>query len=101
MLIVPDVTKSEIVYLIIAFLLGLLIGFLIKNILKIGIVLLAIIILLIVIGVVSPNTVLSFIKTSVITITPEAERYATEALTYLPYNSIFFIIGLVVGLLKG
>ena len=70
MLIVPDVTKSEIVYSIVSFLLGLFIGFLIKNVVKIGIVLIAIIILLIVIGVVSPNTVLLFIKTLVTTITP-------------------------------
>ena len=101
MLTYSDVTESEIVYSIISFILGLFIGVLIKKVLKVGIVLVAIVVLLIALGVVSPNTALSFIKTLVTTITPVAEGYATEALAYLPYNSIFFLIGLAIGLYKG
>ncbi|BCU70956.1 hypothetical protein [Stygiolobus caldivivus] len=101
MITIPDIPKSEIVYAIVTFLLGLLIGYLVKNIVKIGVVILAIIILLVVAGVISPHTILSFVQSTASTAIPEAEKYANEAITYIPYNSLIFIIGFVLGLIKG
>ena len=101
MIALPPITKGEIVYAIVSFLLGLLIGYLVKNIIKIGIVLLAIVVLLILIGAISPHTVESFVESTASSAIPQAEHYVTEILTYIPYNSIIFIIGFIIGLVKG
>jgi len=91
---------SEIVYLIIAFVLGLLIGFLIKKIIQIGIILLAIVIILLAIGAISPSTIQNAL-TNIGVYINQAEHLADTFKIYLPYNSIAFIIGLIIGLIKG
>ncbi|MDT7876546.1 MAG: hypothetical protein RXR59_04910 [Sulfolobus sp.] len=94
------IPTSEIAYALVSVLLGLLVGYLVKNIIKIGLTILAIIIILIAIGVISPHTVISGIET-VTGYTPQIEEYVSKILTYLPYNSLLFIIGFVIGLWKG
>ncbi|MFP3259382.1 MAG: hypothetical protein RXQ22_00500 [Sulfolobus sp.] len=94
------IPTSEIAYALVSVLLGLLVGYLVKNIIKIGLTILAIIIILIAIGVISPHTVISGIET-VTSYTPQIEEYVSRILTYLPYNSLLFIIGFVIGLWKG
>jgi uncharacterized membrane protein (Fun14 family) len=94
------ISTSEIAYALVSVLLGLLVGYLVKNIIKIGLTILAIIIILIAIGVISPHTVISGIET-VTSYTPQIEEYISQILTYLPYNSLLFIIGFVIGLWKG
>ncbi|MFP3200756.1 hypothetical protein DDW09_00705 [Sulfolobus sp. SCGC AB-777_L09] len=94
------IPTSEIAYALVSVLLGLLVGYLVKNIIKIGLTILAIIIILIAIGVISPHTVISGIET-VTSYTPQIEEYVSQILTYLPYNSLLFIIGFVIGLWKG
>jgi len=91
---------SEIVYLIIAFVLGLLIGFLIKKIIQIGIILLAIVIILLAIGAISPSTIQNAL-TNIGVYINQAAHLADTFKMYLPYNSIAFIIGLIIGLIKG
>ncbi|BDC19420.1 hypothetical protein [Acidianus sp. HS-5] len=94
------ISTTDVVSLVIAFVLGLLVGILIKKIFQIGIVILAIIIILVAIGAVSPST----IEHGLITLGQEASKAESEASSYiklLPYNSIVFIIGLVIGLIKG
>ncbi|AEB94945.1 hypothetical protein [Metallosphaera cuprina] len=94
------ITESGIISLIIAFVLGLLIGFLLKNVVKVGIIILAIIIILIAIGALSPTTV----ENALIHLGQSASQAESKFSTYLnllPYNSIAFIIGLVLGLIKG
>jgi uncharacterized membrane protein (Fun14 family) len=94
------IPTSEIAYALVSVLLGLLVGYLVKNIIKIGLTILAIIIILIAIGTISPHTVISGIET-VTSYTPQIEEYVSQILTYLPYNSLLFIIGFVIGLWKG
>jgi len=94
------IPTSEIAYALVSVLLGLLVGYLVKNIIKIGLTILAIIIILIAIGAISPHTVISGIET-VTSYTPQIEKYVSQILTYLPYNSLLFIIGFVIGLWKG
>ncbi|MFP3226991.1 MAG: hypothetical protein RXQ80_08760 [Sulfolobaceae archaeon] len=94
------IPTSEIAYALVSVLLGLLVGYLVKNIIKIGLTILAIIIILIAIGVISPHTVISGIET-ITSYTPQIEEYVSQILTYLPYNSLLFIIGFVIGLWKG
>ena len=94
------IPTSEIAYALVSVLLGLLVGYLVKNIIKIGLTILAIIIILIAIGAISPHTVISGIET-VTNYTPQIEKYVSQILTYLPYNSLLFIIGFAIGLWKG
>ncbi|MEM0279912.1 hypothetical protein [Metallosphaera sp.] len=94
------ITETGIISLIVAFVLGLLIGFLLKNVVKVGIIILAIIILLIAIGALSPSTV----ENTLIHLGQSASQAESKFSTYLnllPYNSIAFIIGFVLGLIKG
>lgn len=94
------ISTSEILSLAIAFVLGLLIGLLIKKIFQIGIIILAIVIILIAIGAISPSTV----EQGLIALGQQASVVKSEVLSYielLPYNSIAFIIGLIIGLVKG
>ncbi|MGC9104963.1 MAG: hypothetical protein ACP5HQ_00835 [Thermoprotei archaeon] len=95
-----QITASEVVQLVIAFLLGLLIGFLVRNLVKIGLILLAIVILLIVAGFVTPAQVESWINS----ILANLHAYVSSGqnyLGYLPYNSLAFVIGFIIGLIKG
>jgi hypothetical protein len=89
---------------IIAVLLPLIIGFtvglLIKNFLRIGLLIAAIVLLLIITGFLSPEQVLKpllgFLKSSS-TLSDWIKRVAG----YLPYTSLTFILGLIVGFFKG
>ena len=94
------ITESQIISLVVAFILGLLIGLLIKKIIQIGLIILAIIIILIAIGTLSPSTVIHGLE-SLGVYASEAESFVGKELSILPYNSIAFIIGLVIGLIKG
>ncbi|MCY0884162.1 MAG: hypothetical protein OWQ50_10530 [Acidianus infernus] len=94
------ISTTDVLSLVIAFVLGLLVGILIKKIFQIGIIILAIIIILIAIGVISPSTV----EHGLIILGQQASKAGSEVSSYirlLPYNSIAFIIGLVIGLIKG
>ncbi|AAY80563.1 hypothetical protein [Sulfolobus acidocaldarius] len=97
---IAGIPYTEIVMAIVAFVLGFLVGYLIKNVIKIGIIVLAIIVILIAIGVVSPHTVVSGLQSMGVYAT-QAEQYVSRIINYLPYNSILFIIGFVIGLVKG
>ena len=94
------ISTTDVLSLVIAFVLGLLVGILIKKIFQIGIIILAIIIILVAIGAISPST----IEHDLIILGQEASKAESEVSSYigfLPYNSIAFIIGLVIGLIKG
>lgn len=95
-----SITETQIVSMIVAFVLGLLIGLLIKKIIQVGLILLAIIVILIAIGALSPSTVIHTIEGMGV-YASKAESFVNSELSILPYNSIIFIIGLVIGLIKG
>ncbi|BFH73891.1 hypothetical protein SJAV_18350 [Sulfurisphaera javensis] len=94
------ITESQIISMIVAFILGLLIGLLIKKVIQVGLIILAIVIILIAIGALSPSTVIHGLE-SLGTYAKSAESFVQGELSILPYNSILFIIGLVIGLIKG
>lgn len=97
---IPPITLTDVVSVIIAFVLGLLVGLLIKKVIQIGLIVLAIVIILIAIGLISPST----IEHALMTLGQEASTAKSEMSTYLnllPYNSIFFIIGFIIGIIKG
>ena len=95
-----SVSTSEIVALAVSFVLGLLIGFLIRKVIAVGLILLAIVILLIAAGYLSPTQVEQLVQNLAV----NATHYASTInglRAYIPYNSIAFVIGFVIGLLKG
>ncbi len=95
-----SITTTEIISLVVAFVIGLLVGYIVKNAVKIGIAILAIIIVLIAVGALSPSTV----EHALVALgqkLAQAEGEVNSYLGYLPYNSIAFIIGFVIGLVKG
>ncbi|WP_174632483.1 hypothetical protein [Metallosphaera tengchongensis] len=94
------ITETSVLSLVIAFVLGLLIGLLIKKVVQIGIILLAIIVILVAVGALSPTTVEHALMQLGQSAT-QAEGKVSGYLNLLPYNSIVFIIGLVIGLVKG
>jgi len=103
MLLPPDLSTGFFVAILIPLILGIIVGLIMKSLIKIGIAIAALIIILILIGVLTPNQVLtpliSLFKSGVSnpTLATEAERYAA----YLPYSSITFIIGVIIGFFKG
>ncbi len=94
------ITTSEIVSVAVTFILGLLIGFLVKKLFAVGIILVAIVVLLMAIGYISPVTVEHFLETAG-TQVPKAISEAKSFSGYVPYDSIVFIIGFIIGLVKG
>ncbi|EZQ01906.1 hypothetical protein CM19_11800 [Candidatus Acidianus copahuensis] len=95
-----SITTTDIISLIVAFVLGLLIGLLAKKLLSVALIIIAILIVLIAIGALSPTTVehwLIILGQKV----QSAEGDAQGFLKILPYNSIVFIIGFIIGLIKG
>lgn len=90
---------SSIISIAIAFILGFLIGYLIKRIIEVGLIVVAIIVILIAIGMLSPSTVVHDVAGLSVYI-GQVKSFAESQIKILPYNSIFFIIGFVVGLIK-
>ena len=83
-------------------LIGFVIGLLIKKFLEIGVIVAIVVIALMIAGSLSPDQVLKpligFIKSGSETTVTD---WVTRAAGYLPYSSATFIIGLIVGFLKG
>lgn len=99
----PDLSLTFLVAAIVPLALGFIVGLIVKAVFKIGIAIAVIVLLLIALGVITPNQVLtpvaSLIKSGATgsELTGEVQRLAG----YLPWSSITFIIGLIVGFLKG
>ena len=97
---ISSVPSSEIVSLVVSFLLGLLIGLLIRKVIAVGLILLAIVVLLIVAGYLTPTQVEQLVQN----LAANATHYVTtinSLRAYIPYNSIAFVVGFVIGLIKG
>lgn len=99
----PDLSTAFFVALIVPLILGVIVGIIMKSLIKVGIAIAVLIIILILVGVLTPGQVLTplvaLIKAGVSspTLANEAKRLAG----YLPYSSLTFIVGLLVGFLKG
>ena len=93
------ITESLLISVLISFILGFLVGYLIKKGIEIGLILLAIITILIGIGILSPSMIIHEVESLGIYIN-QAKPFIEHILHTFPYNSIVFIIGLIVGLLK-
>ena len=93
------IINEQVISIIITFILGFLLGLLIKKMVEAGTIILAIIIILIAIGAISPSTIIH-VTESLTPYMEQAKSFAETQLHILPYDSLFFIIGFVVGLIK-
>jgi len=97
----PDLSITFLVSILVPLVLGFIVGILVKTAFKIGIVIVVLLLILIVAGMIAPDNVLTpligWIKAGGTTATEWVHRIAG----YLPYTSLVFIIGLVIGFLKG
>jgi uncharacterized protein YqfA (UPF0365 family) len=96
----PALTVTFILSLAVPLILGFLVGIVIKNALAIGVAVAFIILILIAVGIVSPHEVITPIV-SAFKSGGALTSKVMEVAGYLPYSSIFFIIGAIVGYFKG
>jgi uncharacterized membrane protein (Fun14 family) len=96
----PDLSATFIIAALLPLIIGFIVGLLIKSFLKIGLLIAAILLLLIIAGFLSPDQVLKpilgFLKSS-----SAVSGWIERVAGYLPYTSLTFILGLIVGFLKG
>ncbi|ADY01825.1 hypothetical protein VMUT_1621 [Vulcanisaeta moutnovskia 768-28] len=93
-------TLTQIVSIIGLFVLGLLVGILIRKLVGVALVLLAIVILAIALGYLSPSTLVSILHYAGYAMSA-AYAKTQQFVGAIPYSSLAFIIGLVIGLIKG
>ena len=93
-------TLTQIVSILGLFVLGLLVGILIRRLLGVALVLLAIVILAIALGYLSPSTLVTLLHYAGYAMSTAYVK-AKELIGAIPYSSLAFIIGLIIGLIKG
>jgi hypothetical protein len=96
----PDASVTFIVALLVPLLLGFLVGIVAKAAVKIGIAIAIIILLLIVVGFITPGQVIQPLV-GLAESGPSLIAKANQVAGFLPYSSITFILGLVIGFFKG
>ena len=100
---IPDLSITFLAAAIIPLILGFVVGLIIKSVFKIGIVIAAVVILLIFLGIISPDQVLkpiaSILKSGAAS--SAVAGYVDRLAHYLPWSSLTFIIGAIIGFLKG
>ena len=96
----PDLSATFLIALLLPLAIGFIVGILIKNFLEIGLVIAAILLVLIFLGFLSPDQVLKpllgWLKSGS-TVSDWINRIAG----YLPYTSLTFIVGAIIGFLVG
>lgn len=96
----PDLSATFAVAVLLPLALGFVVGLLVRKVAMVGIVVAALVVLLIVGGFLSPDQVLKpligFLKTG-----SSATAWVNKVAGYLPYTSLAFVVGLVVGFLMG
>lgn len=96
----PNGSLTFIGALLIPLVIGFLIGVIARAALKIGIALIALFFILVALGFIEPNQIIQPIVGYVKSGTDLVEKVKQIA-GYLPYSSIGFIVGFVVGFFKG
>ena len=96
----PDGSITFIVALLIPLILGFLVGVVARAALTIGVAILVIVVILIAIGFLQPNQVIQPLV-QLVRSGPSLVSKVDQIAGYLPYSSITFIVGFLVGLFKG
>jgi hypothetical protein len=96
----PEASLTFLAALLIPLVLGFLVGIIAKAAIQIGVAIAIILIVLIAVGFITPNQVIQPIV-GLIKSGPGLATKVEQIAGYLPYSSITFIIGLVIGFFKG
>lgn len=96
----PDPSITFLAAAIIPLILGFIVGLIVKSVLKIGIAVALIAIILILLGIITPDQVLTPIL-SLFKSGSALSSTVSRLAGYLPYSSITFLIGLAIGFLRG
>ena len=96
----PDGSITFITALLVPLVLGFLVGIIGKAAVKIGVAIAVIIIILIMVGFLSPNQIIQPVV-QLVRSGPSLATKVNQVAGYLPYSSITFIVGFVVGFFKG
>jgi hypothetical protein len=96
----PDLSVTFIIALLLPLVIGFIVGLLIKNFLEVGLVVAAILLALIIAGFLSPDQVLKpligFLKSG-----SNVSDWINRVAGYLPYASLTFIVGAIIGFVIG
>lgn len=96
----PDLSTSFLAAVLVPLIIGFLVGLIAKGLLKVGLAIAALVIVLIALGMLSPSQVLG----PVLAVVKSGQSYSGQLARisgYLPYSSLTFILGLVVGFFRG
>ena len=96
----PDASTTFIAALLVPLILGFLIGIVAKAAVKIGVAIAVIVIVLIVAGFLTPAQVIQPLV-QLARSGPSLATKVNQIAGYLPYSSLTFIVGFVVGFFKG
>jgi len=99
-LLLPNLSTTFIAALLVPLILGFLVGIVAKSLMKVALAIVAIIIILIAIGTITPNQVVG----PIVALFRSGSSYTSKVSQisgYLPYSSVTFIVGLIVGFYKG
>jgi hypothetical protein len=96
----PDLSITFLTALLVPLILGFLVGLIAKGLFKVGIAVAVLIIVLIALGTLTPNQVIG----PLVALFRSGEAYTSKVSQisgYLPYSSVTFLVGLVVGFFRG
>ena len=96
----PDASVTFVVALLVPLLIGFLVGVVARAAVKIGVAIAVILLILIVVGFITPGQVIQPLV-GLAESGPSLVSKADQIAGYLPYSSITFILGLVIGFFKG
>ncbi|MDV3277483.1 MAG: hypothetical protein LYZ69_03330 [Nitrososphaerales archaeon] len=96
----PNLSTTFLVVTIAPLIIGFLVGIIAKGMLKVGLAVAVLIGVLIVLGTVAPNQIIGPVASLIASGQAYVEK-VKQISGYLPYASITFILGLLVGFFKG
>ena len=96
----PDASITFVAALLVPLILGFLVGIIGKAAIRIGAAIAVIIVILIILGFLTPNQVIQPLV-QLIRSGPSLTSKVSQVAGYLPYSSITFIVGFVIGFFKG
>ncbi len=96
----PDASITFVAALLVPLILGFLVGIIGKAAIRIGAAIAVIIVILIILGFLTPNQVIQPLV-QMVRSGPSLTSKVSQVAGYLPYSSITFIVGFVIGFFKG
>lgn len=96
----PDGSITFVAAILVPLILGFLVGIIGKAAIRIGAAIAVIIVILIILGFLTPNQVIQPLV-QLVRSGPSLTSKVSQVAGYLPYSSITFIVGFVIGFFKG